>query len=124
MMDKKKILIIEDEKPIVDVLVKKITEAGFYAISANDGKEGLEKAFGENPDLVLLDIVLPVMDGMTLLTKLREDERGKNIPVIILTNLDSGDKVEECRKKGVYDYLVKTEWSLEEVVEKIKKALS
>ena len=124
MMDKKKILIIEDEKPIVDVLVKKITEAGFYAISANDGKEGLEKAFGENPDLVLLDIVLPVMDGMTLLTKLREDEKGKNIPVIILTNLDSGDKVEECRKKGVYDYLVKTEWSLEEVVEKIKKALS
>lgn len=118
-----KILIVEDEKAILKVLSKKLTDAGYQIISSSNGKEGLDVALKEHPDLLVLDIILPEMDGMSLLTKLREDTWGSNVPVIILTNLGDGDRIAESKKKGVYDYLIKTDWSLVDIVSKVNEAL-
>lgn len=119
----KRVLIVEDESQILDVLVRKLKKEGFNTLQARDGKTGLKMALDEKPDLILLDIILPEMDGLTLLDKLRESEAGEDIAVIVLTNLESDEKLEESRKRGVHDYLVKTDWSLEDVIGKVKKAL-
>ena len=119
-MTKKRILIIDDEQQVISALQKKLGEEGFDVLTASDGKEGLEKALKDNPDLILLDLILPIIDGVTLLDKLKTDDNVKEIPVIILTNLDDSDKVDECRKKGVYDYLVKINWTLEDISKKVK----
>ncbi len=119
----KKILIIEDEKAISSVLQKKLEESGFEAITATDGETGLETALNSDPDLILLDLIMPKMDGMTLLEKYNQQIQGKKVPVIILSNLDSAEKIEESKRRGVYDYLVKTNWSLDDVVRKIKDTL-
>ena len=74
-------------------------------------------------DIILLDIILPKMDGMTMLKKLREDERGADVPVILLTNLDYSVGVAKAMESGAYDYLVKTDWSLDDVVEKVREKL-
>lgn len=123
MNNLKKILIIEDEKTILEVMVKKLEKEGFSVLTASDGKSGLNTALTEKPDLVLLDIVLPEMDGLTLLEELRKSDIGKNLPVIVLTNLENSENLEESKRKGVYDYLIKTDLSLEDVVKKVKSAL-
>lgn len=120
----KKILIIEDESLISSVLSKKLTGSGFDVLTASDGEDGLEKALTENPDLILLDIVMPKLDGISLAEKYNQKKTGLKAPIIILSNLDRADKIEESKKKGVHDYLVKTNWSLDDVVEKIKTTLS
>lgn len=119
---KKRILIIEDEEQIIDVLDRKLKKEGFETLLARDGVKGLEKALKEKPDLILLDLILPWMDGMTLLSKLREDDDGKKIKVIVLTNLDTAEKIYMSKEKGVFDYLVKTNWTLDDVVERIREA--
>lgn len=123
MSKQKKIVVVEDDSQIRDVLVRKLKDEGFDVVSAEDGKTGLEKALDEKPDLLLLDLILPEMDGMTLLEKLREDEFGEDLPVIILTNLENAEKIEESRERGVNDFLVKTDWSLDDVVTKIRSTL-
>ncbi|EKD43804.1 MAG: hypothetical protein ACD_72C00109G0002 [uncultured bacterium] len=80
-------------------------------------------AFSEHPDLILLDFVLPGLDGMTLLKKLRTDSWGKNAQVIILTNLSDAENAEEAASHGVFDYLIKAEWKLEDVVKKVREKL-
>ena len=117
------ILIIEDEEMIMSVLKKKLIENGFEVITASDGEEGLVKAMSDNPDLILLDIVMPKLDGITMMEKYNQAKGGNKVPVIILSNLDSADKIEESKTKGVHDYLVKTNWSLDDVVKKIKETL-
>src|SRR6185295_10847997 len=87
MEDKKKILIVEDELPMLNALSDTFKDEGFIVIQAHDGEEGLESAKETLPDIILVDILMPKMDGMTMLKKLREDENGKNIPVIVLTNV-------------------------------------
>ncbi len=118
-----KILIVEDEEPMLRALADKFNSEGFNVIQAKDGEEALEEALASKPDVILLDIILPKMDGMTMLKKLREDERGANIPVILLTNLDYSVGVAKAVESGAYDYLVKTDWTLEEVVEKVRERL-
>jgi|SRR3989344_4518116 len=122
-MTKKRVLVIDDEKSVIEVLQKKLEEEGFEVLTSGDGNDGLEKALLESPDLILLDLILPSMDGITLLDRLKKDDKGKNIPVIILTNLDDADKVDDCRKRGVYDYLVKTGWTLEDIAKRVKRVL-
>lgn len=122
-MDKKKILVVDDEGPILKVLCNKLTHEGFLALAATDGVGGLKIAFQDHPDLILLDIIMPRMDGMEMLSKLRLDEWGKTVPVILLTNLNEPGKVGEALAHEVYDYLVKTDWKLEDVVSKIKEKL-
>lgn len=121
--NKKTLLIIEDEKLMVSALKKKLENENFNVLAAFDGAEGLKVALDKHPDLILLDIILPVMDGMTFLGKLRADSWGKDVPIIILTNLSRAATIEESKEKGVNTYLVKTDWKLSEVVQKVKYEL-
>jgi two-component system alkaline phosphatase synthesis response regulator PhoP len=120
---KKKILIVEDDLPLVKILTDHFVEAGFDIITAGDGQEGLVKALAEQPDLILLDIVMPNMDGMTMLKQLRERPEGRDIPVTILTNLSDMDITAEALESGVYDYLVKTNWTPDELVKRVQSKL-
>lgn len=120
----KTILIIEDEPAMMRLLADKLSREGFMILDAKDGEEGLNAAFQNHPHLILLDIVLPKMDGMTLMKKLRADAWGKTVPVILLTNLNLNDQI----LKGVTEdepayYLVKTRWTIDDVVTKIKQTL-
>lgn len=124
---KSTILIIEDDAPMLNALHDKLTREGFSVLEARNGEEGLEVALRERPDLILLDIVMPKMDGMTVLKKLRrESEWGKTARIIILTNLSSDN---EQRNQDITEtepafYLVKTDWTLEDIVAKIRERLS
>lgn len=120
---RKKILIVEDEIEQLNVLTDKFTQEGFIIIKALNGREAVKAALFKKPDIILLDIVMPVMDGVTALEKIRANKKGKDIPVVILTNLSDAEKMERARKQGVNDYLVKTDWTLNDVIKKIKKRL-
>ena len=117
------LLIIEDDLAILMALGDKFSHEGFNVITAKNGEEGLAMALAGQPDLILLDIIMPVMDGVTTLKKLRKDEWGKDVPVIILTNLGDDKQVSQSMEEGVYDYLIKTDWSLDDVVKKVKERL-
>lgn len=117
----KKILVVEDEKPLAAALYDKLTRAGFEVLNAKNGEEGLETALREHPDLILLDIFMPKMDGLTVLAKLHEDAWGKNAKVIMLTNLSYNKKVVDAWKLGPDDYLVKSDWKIEDIVAKVRE---
>lgn len=119
----KKILIVEDELVLLQALTEKLKKEEFEVLQAKNGEEGLQQALNLHPDLILLDVIMPVMDGMTMLSKLRSDDWGKDVPVIVLTNLSDEYKVAECLQQGVYDYLVKSGWTLEDLVKKVKERL-
>ncbi len=120
----KKILIVDDEALILRTLSDSFKKEGFSVLEANNGKSGLEKALEHKPNLILLDIVMPEMDGMSMLKKLREDEWGKKVPVIILTNLSDSEKVAEAIKSKVYDFLVKADWQIDDVIKKVREKLT
>jgi len=125
MDPQKKILIVEDEEAMLRLLSDALSEAGFQVVTAKDGVQGLGNAKTYHPDLILLDIILPEMDGITMMKTLREtDEWGKNVPIIVLTNLNADDAI----MKAVVDnepsyYLVKTNWEVDDVVRKVKERL-
>lgn len=123
MENKKKILVVEDEIALLEALTEKLTKENFEVLQAKNGQEGLQQGLNLHPDLILLDILMPVMDGMTMLTKLRADDWGKSVPIIILTNLSDEQKVSESLSAGVFDYLVKSGWTLEDLTKKIKDRL-
>lgn len=120
----KTILIVEDDRALSLTLKDNFEKEGFGIILAKDGVEGLKFALEQKPDLILLDIVMPNMDGMTMMRKLREDVRGKKVPIIILTNLESDDAIMKgvIRDEPSY-YLVKANWKMEDVIEKVKERL-
>ena len=118
-----KILIVEDERALASALVDKFEKEGFTTSLAFDGEEGLESALNIHPDIILLDIIMPKMDGLTMLERLRRDDWGADVPVIMLTNLSDELKVTEAIKNGSFDYLVKSDWTINDVVEKVKKRL-
>jgi len=121
--NQKKVLVIDDEKVLRELLLSKIGQAGFEVVGAADGDEGLKKALAEHPDLILLDIIMPKMDGITMLKKLREDVWGKIVPVIVLSNLNTAEAVEKSLESGAYDYLVKVDYSLDDLVGVVRKKL-
>jgi DNA-binding response OmpR family regulator len=123
---RKRILIIEDEAPLVTLLKETFQEEGYAVYTAQSGKEGLSLAYRLHPDLILLDILIPMMDGLALLRRLRNDRYkwGKYVPVIILSNLSNPETIAEGTKHGVEDYLVKAEWTLEDLVRKVKEKLN
>lgn len=120
---KKTVLIVEDEPSLQRALGDHFSREGISVLQAKNGQEGLEVALREHPGVILLDIVMPVMDGMTMLTKLREDAWGKDAHVILLTNLVDNKEIVEAMKTGVFDYLVKSDWKIEDVVERVKQKL-
>lgn len=121
----KKILVIEDETPLRLVVADKLTKANFAVLQAKDGVEGLDLAIQEQPDLILLDVEMPRMDGFTMLERLRGDNWGKDATVIILTNYDTDD---ELLNKIIVNqpsyYLVKNDNTLEQILEKIHEVLA
>ncbi|MFH0891542.1 MAG: response regulator [Candidatus Falkowbacteria bacterium] len=121
MDEQKKVLIIEDEHSLVDLLVAKLEKAGYSVNFAYDGEEGYKKILEWNPDLVLLDIVMPKMNGYDVLEKLAEDN--KKIPVIIISNSGQPVEIEKTKKLGAIDHLIKTEFSPLDVLNKVKKHL-
>ncbi len=123
-MPKRKILIVEDETDVQKILTENLKQAGYQVVNATNGEKGVKAALQEHPDLILMDIIMPVKDGMTALKEIRRDAWGKNVPVIVLTNLSDGDRSETADNLGVQDYLVKADWDLREVVEKVKQMLS
>jgi len=119
----KKILFIEDEVAIQKTLGEFLRKKGYEVQSALDGEVGLRLAKTGNPDLILLDLILPKKHGLDVLKELHLDNNTKNIPVIILTNLENVGEVEKAIEFGATIYLVKANYSLEEVTEKVKKLL-
>ena len=118
-----KILLIEDEKILLEMYSFKFSKDGFKVIQAKDGEDGLRLASKEKPNLILLDIIMPKMDGFTVLKKLKEGEATKEIPVILLTNLGQNEDMKKGLNLGALDYLVKANHTPTQVVEKIKKVL-
>ena len=122
MLDMSKILIVEDEQALQRAISLALTNEGFNVFTAKDGEEGLRVALKEKPDLILLDVIMPVMDGMSMLHKLREDESwGKDAKVLILTNLSDDKKISDIAEEKSVSFLVKSNCSLVEIVSEVKK---
>lgn len=119
----KKILFIEDESALQKTFGDILRKEGYEMISALDGEIGLKLAQSQNPDLILLDLILPRVDGIEVLEKLRKNEKTKDIPVIVLTHLEDLEKVQKAMELGAKAYLVKAEYSLEEVIKKVKETI-
>lgn len=119
MDDKKRILIIEDEDDIRILYSEVLREAGFEVIEASNGATGLERALENGWDLLLLDIMLPGMDGVTVLKKIKEKEELKAKPTVLLTNLGSENIIKECFSLGADGYLIKAEITPDRVVSEV-----
>lgn len=118
-----KILIVEDEEQLVRILSDKLSGEGFSVLTATDGDEGVKVALSQHPDLILLDLLMPKTDGIAALEKIRADAWGKNVPVLVLTNMSDVSKMESAVHLQVSGYLVKADWKLEDVVAKIREIL-
>jgi len=119
----KTILIIEDDKFLRELIAQKLIKEGYDTSEAVDGEEGIKKIKEEKPDLVLLDLILPGIDGFEVLARMREESTLSSIPVIILSNLGQKEDVEKGLKMGAVDYLIKAHFTPGEIIEKIKNVL-
>lgn len=120
----KTILIAEDEAAMLDALASKFEKSGFRVVRAVDGEEGYNLAIKEKPDLLILDIIMPKMNGMDMMEKIRQDDHwGSDVPIIMLTNISDPENVSRAAMSKVYDFLVKTDWRLDDVVKLAKEKL-
>lgn len=122
-MTKQKILIVEDEATLQKALQDVLTQENYEIISALDGEVGYNLAVEKNPDLILLDLILPKKDGFTVLKELKTNQKTANIPVIILTNLEGADDIQKALDLGATTYLVKANYELDDILDKIKEIL-
>ncbi|SRR3989339_13752 len=121
----KTILIVEDDSALRHVLADKLTEEGFLPLEAIDGEEGLKLALEKHPALILLDIYMPKMDGITMLSKLRSaDAWGKHVAVLVLTNSTDAQTIEKISNFEGTEFLVKNEWSLDAIVGRIRERIN
>lgn len=124
MSGEKKVLIIEDEAYFQKSLADKLTEFGYVVLLANDGKEGLQLALNQKPSLIILDIVMPVLDGISMFQKLRQDEWGKNANVIFLSNyLSDAEKTIGGAQNKNCIFLLKSHWQPDDITHKVKEIL-
>ena len=119
-----KVLIIEDDGFLRELISKKLSSSGFDITEAINGEDGLKKAEEEKPALILLDLLLPVQDGFEVLAKLKGDPKTSSIPVIILSNLGQKEDVDKGMEMGATDYLIKAQFTPEEVIAKVKETLA
>lgn len=115
----KKILIVEDEEIIIDILQKKLTKEGYEVKVARDGEEGLTKMKDLGPDLVLLDVVMPKLGGFEVMEAMQKDDKLSKLPVIIISNSGQPVEVDRAQSLGAKDWLIKTEFDPQEVVDKV-----
>lgn len=119
----KSILIIEDESSLQKILGEQLSKRGYRVLAAGDGKEGLRRATEEHPDLILLDLIMPYVDGLQMLGDLRKDAWGKSAAVIVLTNLNDIKARQTSTDLSALDYLVKSDWTMEEIFKKVDRLL-
>jgi DNA-binding response OmpR family regulator len=117
------LLIVEDDEFLVKMYESGLEKEGFKIATAEDGKAGLKKAQEVKPDLILLDLILPKMDGFSCLEKLKANTQTKNIPVIILSNLGQDSDIKRGLDLGAIDYFIKTDYTVKQIAQKVRKAL-
>lgn len=122
MSQKKTIILIDDDKILIEMYEKKITENNFLVITASNGKEGFELILKNKPDLIVTDLVMPIFDGFDLLEKIQHSE-AKNVPVIAFTNLNDPKDIQEAIQKGFKEYWIKANYTPSQIVKKIKEIL-
>jgi CheY-like chemotaxis protein len=120
---KKKILVVEDEGPVLLALGDILKGEGFEVFTAQNGKEGLATAIAKRPDMILADLKMPEMGGLEMVRELRNDSWGKDVPVMVLTNVSDGSVVQEAQEAGAVEYFIKSDSHMAEIVERIRKRL-
>lgn len=118
------VLVVDDEESLVKVLARKFTEEGVIVYTAANGREGLQMALEKHPDLILLDVMMPEMDGFDMMNVLRSDPWGSTVPIILLTNSSSIETVSKAVSSGMSEFLVKTDVHLDQVVAHVKERLA
>ncbi len=121
-MDRKKILLVDDEEDIIKINMRRLADSNYDVISANDGKEGLEKAEKEAPDLIILDVMMPKMDGLQTLVKLKDNPKTSHIPVIMLSGRGEKAALNKARVSGAADFIDKP-FNGDMLMEAVKKNL-
>jgi two-component system response regulator MprA len=119
-----KILIVEDEVPLRKALAEEFLDAGYIVIEAGDGLEGFDSALREHPDVILLDQLMPKMNGVSMLKQLRGDSWGSSVPVIMATNMSTTDTINEAIDAGANDYFIKSEVSVADIIKLVEERLS
>lgn len=123
-MNKLKILIIDDEESVLKMYKIAFDQTGFESVLASNGPDGIEIAKTQNPKLILLDILMPEVNGLDVLKELKQDEKTKNIPVYLLTNIQEGGVTEQAMKLGAEKYFMKAEYEPLKLAEAIKNILA
>jgi len=124
MTEKKPIIIlIEDEEMLSDMYETKFAKEGYVIKKALEGETGLVLVKEEKPDLILLDIIMPKLDGFSVLKKIKEDLKTKDVPVVLLTNLGQDEDIKKGMKLGAVGYLVKANLTPSQVLDKVKEYL-
>lgn len=124
MENKNKILLVEDDVFIQDIYLSRLKQEGFNVLAAEHGVAALEKMKDFNPDLIVLDIITPYMNGLEFLKTVRKEDKWKKIPVIMMSNLSEKEKIKEMQQLEISAYLVKSHFTPSEVMEKIKTLLA
>jgi DNA-binding response OmpR family regulator len=122
-MRNEKILIVDDDHNFIEICRTYLSQAGFDISTANDGQQALSKILTNPPSLILLDIMMPILNGFELLERLQERPKLNEIPVIIMTNLDDSDEIKTAYNLGAKDYLIKANNNPEKVLKRIKNFL-
>ena len=119
----KKILIIEDEEIMLNLLEKKLKAVGYNIVKAKNGQEGLDMLKSQSFDMVLSDIIMPKLGGLEVMEKMSQDPALKNIPIIVISNSGQPVEIDQAKRFGARDWLVKTDFDPQEVIDKVKKIL-
>jgi two-component system phosphate regulon response regulator PhoB/two-component system alkaline phosphatase synthesis response regulator PhoP len=123
MTNERTLLLVEDDSFLIEILVKKFKDDDYRVIHASNGNDALRKAHDEDPDIILLDIILPGMNGFEILKKLKDDETTADIPVAFLSNLGQKEDMEKGKRMGALDFIVKANHSLDEIVVRVNKLI-
>ena len=119
----KKVLIVEDEDIIMDLLEKKLIQEGYEVSTAYDGEQGMEKLRSVKPDILLLDIVMPKKSGYEVMEEMSKDPELSKIPIIVISNSGQPVELDKAKNMGAKDWLVKTQFDPKEVVEKVRRLI-
>lgn len=119
----KTILIVEDDTFLRALIVKKLNEEGFQIMEAMDGESAINQLKEKTPDLILLDLILPGMDGFEILKHIKKNESSSSIPVIILSNLGQKEEIDRGLELGAEDFLIKAHFTPDEIIQKVRSVL-
>ncbi len=119
----KRVLVVEDETPLSTALEQKFVKEGYEVEVARNGQEGLEAVKRQKPDIILLDVIMPIMDGMSMLRNLRSNNETREIPVVILSNLGDSKDILQAMQQETFDYLIKSDVTLDTILERVKSKI-